>query len=355
MTMTPPPSAIAQQWTLPAQINALAANAAGTHGAASLGDGNIALFSLDDTPQQPQLCKAHDGVSLSLAPCGDGFISGGDDGRVVRLLPDAAPQILAHHHGKWIDHVAATADGNMIAAAAGKNLHLLTDDGTPLGAPLPHPSSIGGLAFSPNGKRIAASHNNGLSLWWTNAHTHQAAPQKPVVLPWKGSHLAVTWHPDGKTVLTAMQENALHGWRLSDMNEMRMQGYAGKIHALRWTPKGKWLVTSGAAQAVCWPFFGGGPWGKAPQGVGVDRGVLAHSVAPHPKDDLVAIGYQDGMIELAPLDGRRGVMIHPPIDDHGHAVTGLAWNPNGDCLFATSESGYLMLFTLDSVAGAVRQ
>ena len=350
MTMTPPPSAIAQQWTLPAQINALAANASGTHGAASLGDGSIALFTLDDTPPDPRILQAHDGVSLSLAPCGDGFVSGGDDGRIVRLLPDAEPQILAQHKGKWIDHVAATPDGNLIAAAIGKNLHLLDGDGKPLGPPLAHPSSIGGLAFSPNGKRIASSHNNGLSLWWTKAQE-----QKPVILPWKGSHLAVIWHPDGKIVLTAMQENALHGWRLSDMNEMRMQGYAGKIHALRWTPRGKWLVTSGAAQAVCWPFFGGGPWGKAPQGLGLDRGVLVSAVAPHPHDDLTAIGYADGMIELAPMDGRPGIMAHPPIDDQGHAVTGLLWNQVGNNLFAASASGYLMRFTPDSVAAMARQ
>lgn len=350
MNMQAPPSAIAQQWAFGVQINALVATASGTHIAASLGDGRIAILALDDSQQEPQFYNSHDGVSLSLAACGDGFISGGDDGRIVRLLPGSDPQILAHHKGKWIDHVAATIDGTLIAAAIGKNLYLLDATGQTLGAPFLHPTSIGGLAFSPNGKRLAASHNNGLSLWWS-----KATEQKPVMLTWKGSHLGVTWHPDGKTVLTSMQENALHGWRLTDMNEMRMQGYAGKIHAMQWTPRGKWLVTSGAAQAVCWPFFGGGPWGKAPQGLGHDRGILAHSVAPHPKDELVAIGYQDGMIELAPLDGRPGVMIHPPIDVYGHTVTGLQWNQAGDSLFAASESGYLMLFTLDSVAAAVRQ
>ncbi|MGB4101742.1 MAG: WD40 repeat domain-containing protein [Alphaproteobacteria bacterium] len=349
MTMTPPPSAIAQQWTLPAPINALATNTPDTHGAASLGDGTIAIFTLDDTPPDPQICPVHDGVSLSLVACGADFISGGDDGRVVRITSAADPQILVQHKGRWIDHVAALPDGSLIAAAAGKNLHLMDGGGQALGTPHLHVSSIGGLAFSPNGKRIAASHNNGLSLWWTKAQE-----QKPVILPWKGSHLATIWHPDGKTVLTAMQENALHGWRLADMNEMRMQGYAGKIHALRWTPKGKWLVTSGAAQAVCWPFFGGGPWGKAPQGLGLDRGVLVSTVAPHPHDDLVAIGYADGMIELAPLDGRPGIMAHPPIDEQDHAVTGLLWNQAGDNLFAASGT-YLMRFTPDSLAAAVRQ
>src|SRR5581483_10214481 len=92
------------------------------------------------------------------------------------------------------------------------------------------PSSPGGLAFSPNGKRLAASHYNGISLYWTNAK--EATPTK---FAWKGSHLGIIWHPDSKIVITAMQEAALHGWRLTDNNEMQMQGYAGKVHSMGFT------------------------------------------------------------------------------------------------------------------------
>ena len=34
---------------------------------------------------------------------------------------------------------------------------------------------------------------------------------------------------------------------------------------------------------------------------------------PHPKDEMVAAGYEDGMIILAPLDGRMEMLIHPPV------------------------------------------
>lgn len=348
--MDSPPSAIAQQWNLGVKINQLVANGAGTMLAAALGDGRIARLQASEDAVEPEQLAAHDGVSLSLAALGDGFVSGGDDGRVIALLPDTAPQELAHQQGRWIDHVSASPDGNMLAYSCGKNLQLLQPDGAPHGIARPHVSSIGGLAFSPNGKRIAVSHHNGVSLWWSAATT-----QTPVVLPWKGAHQQVLWSPDGKIVMTAMQESALHGWRLSDMNEMRMQGYAGKIHSMDWSPKGRWLVTGGAPQAICWPFFGGGPWGKPPQALGHDRGVLVRVAAAHPKDELVAIGFIDGMIELAPLDGRPGFMLHPPVAESGHEVTGLVWNAAGDCLFAATSSGYLMLFTLASVATAARQ
>jgi hypothetical protein len=37
------------------------------------------------------------------------------------------------------------------------------------------------------------------------------------------------------------------------------------------------------------------------------------------------------------------------------AITGLAWNAEGDALFATTESGTLKLFTIDSVRNALVQ
>jgi WD40 repeat protein len=345
-----PPSAIAQQWSLGVKINQLVGNASGTMLAAALGDGRIARLQAAETPQEPQLDTAHaEGVSLSLAAAGEGFVSGGDDGRVLALQAAQAPTILAHQKARWIDHVVSTPNGALIAYASGKTVQLLAADGTPQGAAHPHPSSIGGLAFSPNGKRLAVAHHNGVSLWWTAATT-----QTPVLLPWKGAHLQVLWSPDGANVITTMQENALHGWRLADMNEMRMQGYSSKISSLSWAAKGKWLFTAGSAQAVGWPFFGGGPWGKPPQALGLDRGVLVRMVAAHPRDALVAIGYADGMIELAPQDGRPGFLVHPPVAEHGHAITGLVWNAAGDCLFASTESGYIMLFTIESVAAVAK-
>ncbi len=346
--MQAPPSAIARQWSLDTKINDLVGNSAGDAVALALGDGRVALFAAQEAEQEPQLLPLHDGVSLALAACGDGFVSGGDDGRVVAFGLGVEARELARQQGRWIDQVASDAEGKMLAYAYGKNLQLLTADGAPHGIAKQHVSSVGGLAFSPNGKRLVATHNNGVTLWWT-----AATAQNPVTLPWKGSHLLAAWSPDGKIVMTAMQENALHGWRLSDMNEMRMQGYAGKIRSLSWSVKGRYLVTSGAPQAICWPFFGGGPWGKAPLALGTDRGMLARCAAAHPKDELVAVGYDDGMIELAPLDGRPSIMIHPPVAEEGHEVVGLVWNKSGDCLFAATTDGYVMLFTIDSVANAV--
>ncbi|MBI1274133.1 MAG: WD40 repeat domain-containing protein [Alphaproteobacteria bacterium] len=344
-------SAIAREWQLGAPVVGMCTNLQGSWLGIALGDGRLAMLKAEEFPDNPKFVALHEGVALSLAPDADGagFLTGGDDGRVCVIEPSSdAPTILAEHKGKWIDHVAASGKEGLRAYAIGKELFLLDAEGKQAGAPLPHPSSIGGLAFTPKGKRIAASHYNGVSLWWTHARE-----QQPNVLAWKGSHLGILWHPEGKIVMTTMQEGALHGWRLSDMNEMRMAGYAGKVRSMAWTAKSKYLASSGAGVPVCWPFTGGGPWGKPPLTPGSERPALVTQVAPHPRDEMLAAGYADGAAALLPLDGRSiDVMIAPAVE--GGAIAGLAWNGDGDCLFAAREDGTLMLFTLQSVGRAVK-
>ena len=86
-----------------------------------------------------------------------------------------------------------------------------------------------------------------------------------------------------------------------------------KFIRLPFTARGKYLATGGANQVICWPFFNGGPWGKQPMTLGGADDRLVTRVAPHPRDEIVAAGYEDGMIILSPLDGRMEVMLHPPV------------------------------------------
>jgi len=344
-----PSSAVAKQWDFKVPIASLAINRRGDWVAVALGNGSLQFLPATGDSKAPKEMKLHNGISLSLAHDADdhAFLSGGDDGKVFIIDPGIdAPTLIAEQKNKWIDHVAGSAAGEFRAYSAGKLVYLLDANGNESGAARQFNSSAGGLAFSPNGKRLAVSHYDGVSLFWTNAK--DSAPMK---FNWKGSHLSLLWHPDSKIILSAMQEAALHGWRLADNNEMQMQGYAGKVHSMGFTAKARYLVTSGAEQVICWPFFGGGPWGKTPLTLGGSDGRLVTRVAPHPKDEMVAAGYEDGMIILAPLDGRMEMLIHPP---GGSSVVGLAWNGAGDCLFAALENGYLLVFTIESVKKSVR-
>jgi len=283
-----------------------------------------------------QATTAHDGAVLSAAgDIKDGWITGGDDGKLVRTAPDGTVTQLADYKGRWVDHVAAHESG-VRAAAVGKALHILGPGG-PLKT-LTHPSSVGGIAFDAKGKRVAASHYNGASLWFVAARE-----DRPRLLEWKGSHHAIAFSPDGTHVVTAMQEPSLHGWRLADGQHMRMSGYPGKTRSLSFTAKGRWLATSGAESVVLWPFFGGGPMGKAPTELAGGDDVLCSAVACHPQHEVVAAGFGDGLVLIAEIATGKVVPVAPPC---GGAVSALTWSANGAILAFGTENGRAGLIDL---------
>ena len=299
------------------------------------GGGRLAFALADGTLRRPETegewasIAAHDGAVLSAAAdIKDGWLTGGDDGKLVRIAPDGGTTTLADYKGKWVDHVAAHEAG-LRAAAVGKALHLLGPGG-PLKT-LAHPSSVGGIAFDAKGKRVAASHYNGASVWFVGAKE-----DKPRVLEWKGSHHAIAFSPDGTHVVTAMQEPSLHGWRLTDGQHMRMSGYPTKTRSLAFTARGRWLATSGAESVVLWPFFGGGPMGKAPTELAGGDEVTCSAVACHPQHEVVAAGFGDGLVLMAEVASGKVVPVAPP---GGSPVSALAWSANGALLAFGTEDG----------------
>ncbi|HLJ70249.1 MAG TPA: WD40 repeat domain-containing protein [Roseiarcus sp.] len=298
--------------------------------ALALGDGAVLIGD----PGAPKRVDAHpEGAILVAASDGERLIAGGDDGRVVAVSPDGSSEQIADEKGRWIDALASK--GGAIAWAAGRDARVRDAAGAIKSYAAP--STVRGLAFLPKGYRLALAHYNGVSLWFPNAAA------APTLLEWKGSHLDVTASPDGRFIVSSMQEDALHGWRVADSRNMRMTGYPKKTRSLSWSHDGHWLATSGADACVVWPFRDkDGPMGKAPRETGV-RQAKVSQVAFHPRALVVAIGYEDGFILLCRLGDAAEIFVRGPGDG---AVTALAWDASGARLLFGLDSGAAGLLTL---------
>ena len=215
--------------------------------------GDIAVFvgaeenaALVNEAGEVSTVAIHGGAVLCAASDGKRIVSGGDDGKVVALNAKGETSVLATDaKRRWIDNIALHPEG-AVAWSAGKTAFVRGGKGEEKS--FDAPSTVGGLAFAPKGLRVAVAHYNGVTLWFPN----MAA--KPEFLEWAGSHLAVTFSPDNKFLVTGMHEPALHGWRLADNRHMRMSGYPGRVRSMSWSAGGKGLATSGADSVIIWPF-----------------------------------------------------------------------------------------------------
>ena len=306
----------------------------------ALGDGRVRLLpgEAKDVATEPRE-PLHKGAVLSLIadPLDDGFVSGGDDGRLLRIGVDGDATEIASQKGKWIDKLAAHRITGTVAASAGK-MALVVDKTGEVREFGPHQSTVTAVDFSKDGSRIACSHYDGITIWSIGQ----------VVLPprrfaWRGSHVALKWSTDGKFIATGTQENDIHVWRIAQASDMRMAGYPAKVKSLSWSADARWLYTSSQPVFTAWPFAGKGPEGKPPLQFGEEGAGLITVVAAHPAAEFVAGGYDSGELQLGDIKMRRSVVLKM---SDGSPVSALAWSPDGFRLAAGNENGDMLVIDL---------
>jgi WD40 repeat protein len=329
--MTEPTSSLtAHVRPLPAGAEVVRVSFLGGAPALALADG---IAVIGEPEAQKRVALHPEGAVLVARSDGKRLVTGGDDGRVAAVDAAGTVEELANEKGRWIDALALRGGG--VAWAAGKKASARDEAGVVKSVETA--TTVRGLSFLPKGYRLALAQYNGVSLWFPNAAA------EPSLLEWKGSHLDATVSPDGRFLVTSMQENALHGWRLADSRNMRMTGYPGKTRSLSWAHDGHWLATSGADACVVWPFKDkDGPMGKAPRECGV-RSSRVTQVAFHPRALVVAIGYADGMVLLCRLGDAAEILVRAPGDG---AISALGWDAGGARLAFGLDSGLAGLLTL---------
>jgi WD40 repeat protein len=298
--------------------------------------GEEPVFALaDGTVRFPaggeRVTKVHEGglITARFDAAGGRLLTGGEDGRVVAIFSsDGGSRELASIGRRWIAAVAAGPNG-VVGFSAGRIAYVLQASGAL--KEFAHPRSVEDVAFAPKGLRIAMARYDGASLYFAGTDS------PPASLEWKGAHIGIAFSPDGRFLVTRMQENALHGWRVEDGKHMKMTGYPGKVKSWSWSAKGKFLATSGAPAAILWPFSAkDGPMGKAPLELGTRGNSMVTAVSCHPAEDMVAIGYVDGMILAVRFSDAREALLRR---SGKGAITSLGWDRAGRRLAFGSDEG----------------
>ena len=345
----PLPAVSRERWqsSLPEAVTALCWSAGNDGALWSAGaDGWIRRHGADGSEQRAW--QAHDGgiTRLCPQPGSDHLASAGEDGRV--LLWDAAGTLLdtLAEESCWAEHLAWTADGRILAAAAGRSIQLWRD-GESLGVWYDARRSVLALAWAPEGRRLATAANKGLHLW-------QVGGQTPVqLLDFPGAPVTLGWRPDGKALAVGTQDGFLQVWRQAAAAGVRgkrapgpltMRGYPAKVSCLDWHPTRSCVATAGGPDVVLWDIPAAGE-GK-PTPLRLHRTPVT-ALAFAPDGATLASAGRDGRVCLW-SDG--GELLQALALDA--EVTAAVWSPDASMLALGCTDGRLRVQQIDACPDA---
>jgi len=307
--------------------------------AAASSAGPVCLYASADGSLRHSLAGHDNGTNvLSWHPQGSILTTGGQDGLVKFWDPRAGQHTSSTSLGNaWVDHLAwrpaaaTTRPGEspvLLAASAGRALTLLGPDGAIRHAFSPAPKTITALAWEPGGGAVAIAYFGGVCLWDADDHLAQRTYAYS-----NGIH-ALVWSPDGRWLVSGNQDPSVHLWLPQEDEELHMSGYEGKVKELSFDRTSRWLATGGGRDACVWDCQGKGPEGREPVMLPHEAKVCA--VAFQHNHGLLATASEDGTLMLwsperaQPLRATVRMPSQP---------TRLAWSPNDQYLAVGSAKG----------------
>ncbi len=304
------------------------------------GEGGVYLVSVAGDALDVRRLGEHlpGALAVAWAPQGPRFATSGQDGAVALWDASSGAEFKRWQPARaWSEQLAWSADGQLLASAAGRVVSLWTPSGERAFELADHPASVAGLGWGPGSQELAAACNGG--VWVHRIRAEVSTRDYPAA----GACLTVAFSPNGKLLATGMQAGAVHFWYLATGRNSAMRGYPTRVPLTGWSANSRYLATGSGNAIVVWDFAGKGPEGSQPMQLTghTDR---VDALAWQPGGPHLASGGRDWRLSLW-LPGKAAQAI----DAHLAAgeITALRWSPDGRTLAVGAAQGELALYELE--------
>ena len=241
-----------------------------------------------------------------------------------QLIGDADPALSKLLSvAAWLLNPSSAARHAMLAAAARPGIAIFTTT-----------ASVNAVAFSPDGRTLAAGTGDGTVWLWD-----VAARQEPSELVGPADQVtSLAFSPDGKTLAGGSADGTVWLWNAvtqSAIGSRLGNGHTGGVNSVAFSPDSTTLAAGSNDGSVrLWNVATRQPIGT-PLGNGHTGGI--NSVAFSPDSTTLAAGSNDGSVRLWNAVTRQP--IGSPLTGQGGQITSVAFSPDGTTLAAGSDQG----------------
>jgi WD40 repeat protein len=289
-------------------------------------------------------------TAVALSADGAQVFVGGEMGVAVHEVATGA-LIRPLPSGRIVTDLAVSADGTLLAAAAGQALFFRITDGE-LVQSLGQSGFTWSVAFASDGRLAFAGAGGPTQVW----DVEQGQRQRLFARDLRGNQGTVAFSPAGALLINF--ETQATFWDVEQNRVLRQFSYdtteqPDRSGSLRFSPDGAWLVGPGPSTAMATIRVWDATTGKLLRSW-PGHGYAIHALAVSPRGDLVASAGAEaqGAEATRPLDvtvklwdAATGAQL-ARFEGHERVITSVAFSPMGDRLLASDRGGLVRLWSV---------